>query len=126
MKNASVWAIVMAMAILVAGLIGTSQAGVSNRIAIQISPNTLVLGQTMEYVTVHTNIACSLVDRDSVELNRIPVAYVKSDNRGFLVAKFDADAVKAIVKPGRAKLTMTGTTVNGVNFFGTDIIAVKR
>jgi hypothetical protein len=95
-------------------------------IEIQISPSVLVFkAKTTSAVTVHTDIAYSAVASATVELNGIPVKATFSDSRGQLVAKFDLNAVKDIVAPPSAVLTLTGTTKDGAPFAGSDTIGVK-
>ena len=65
------------------------------------------------------------VDRSTLELNGLAVAWTKADSRGNLVAKFDIDAVKAIVEPGEATLTLTGAMLDGEPFAASDTISVK-
>jgi len=95
-------------------------------ICITISPKTLVLSSGSSCVTVHTNIAIGLVDCDSLLLEGIAPYLTKADNRGELVAKFDADAVKAIVDPGQVTLTLTGLLADGSSFAASDTITVKE
>ena len=90
-----------------------------------MSPSTLILGaEQTAYVKVHTDIAFTFVDRSSVALNGIPAAWTKEDDRGDLVAAFVEAEVKAIVAPPQATLTLTGTTLNGVSFVGSDTVRV--
>jgi len=53
------------------------------------------------------------------------VAWTKADCRGELVAKFDEAAVKAIVEPPSATLTLTGMTIDGDEFSGSDTVKVR-
>lgn len=94
-------------------------------INIKISPNTLVMRSPGTWVTVHADIPYSVVVGATVELNGIPAGLTKADDCGNLVAKFTQTEVKAIVAAPSATLTLTGTTVNGVDFAGTDTISVK-
>lgn len=41
-----------------------------------------------------------------------------------MVAKFTLQSVKDILEPGTAKLTLSGVTGSGQEFFGTDTIRV--
>jgi len=93
-------------------------------IEIDISPSTLNLAYQGQVVTVHTDIAYSLVDGASVALNGIEIAWWKSDDRGYFVAKFNVDDVKGIVKPGTNELTLKGVTKEGSTFCGTSTIRV--
>jgi hypothetical protein len=93
-------------------------------VSIAISPSTLVMGSQGVWVTVHCDIPYSTVAGMTVELNGIDVDFTKADNRGDLVAKFQIDAVKGIVSPPSAELTLSGLTTGGVPFSGTDNIRV--
>jgi len=93
-------------------------------IAIDIAPSTLNLAYQGQVVTIHTDIAYNLVVGASVELNKLPIAWWKSDDRGYFVAKFDVSDVKGIVAPGTAVLTLTGVTKDGTYFSGTGTIRV--
>jgi hypothetical protein len=111
------------------GLGATSIQGANNGVAeevlITVSPATIVLGcDKGSLVTVHTDIPLSVVDRGSVELNGIAALYTKSDNRGNLVGKFDQAAIEAIIAPPEATLVLTGETLDGIPFSGTDTVRV--
>jgi hypothetical protein len=93
-------------------------------IEIDISPSTLNLAYQGQVVTIHTNIAYSLVAGATVTLNGLPIDWWKSDDRGNFVAKFNVDAVKDIVHPGSATLTLAGNTKDGDSFSGTSTIRV--
>ena len=95
-----------------------------------VSPNILNIASASTVVTVHTNIAYSLVVGATVELNGVEISWWKSDNQGCFVAKFTASEVKGIVEPGTtATLTLSGETTLGDTFSGTDyvdVIEVKK
>jgi hypothetical protein len=91
---------------------------------ITVSPNVINIGSETEVVTVHTDLPFSFVVGASVTLDGIDIAWWKSDNRGYFVAKFDASDVKGKVKPGTVTLTLTGTTVDGESFSGSDTVQV--
>ena len=93
-------------------------------IDITVSPSTLVMGSQGVWVTVHADIPYNVVDGITVTLNDVPVNFTKADNRGELVAKFQIDAIKGIVSPPSAELTLSGLTKDGVAFSGTDTIRV--
>jgi len=94
---------------------------------ILVSPQTILLGENQGgEVSVHTEIAYNSVDTDSLELNRVPAMSAGSDAPGDLVAKFPEDAIKALVAPPSAVLTMTGATLNGGTFTGSDEVKVRR
>ena len=97
-------------------------------VLIAISPHALVLKSPGTVVSVHTNLPYGSVDRGSLELSGIPVSWTKADSCGFLVAKFDMDAVKKIVTPPSAELTLTGLRKDDMEFVpfaASDTILVK-
>lgn len=95
-------------------------------ILLKLSPDALVIGGPGEWVTAHTDIAFSAVDRGSVELSGVAAVSVFADNRGQLVAKFRRGDIEAIVSPPSATLTLTGLTVDGASFAGSDTIRVME
>ena len=95
-------------------------------VAIAVSPSTLLKSADQCDVTVHTTIPLSVVVRPTVKLNGIPAKGTWADNRGCLVARFDEDAVKAIVAPPSALLTLTGERIDGTLFSGSDRVRVRK
>lgn len=95
-------------------------------IYLKLSPAALVIGGPGEWVTAHTDIAFSSVDGTSVALAGIEAVSVFADDRGQLVAKFRQADIEALVAPPSATLTLTGLTVDGVSFAGTDTIRVMQ
>ncbi len=94
---------------------------------IQCSPSVVVLDSVAsgDWLTVHTDIPLSAVDTDEpIYLNGVLVDYVKADNRGNLVAKFDLTELKALLAPPSTVLTLEGTTVEGLAFVGSDTVGV--
>ena len=65
-------------------------------IEIDVSPNVLNIQSKSTIVTVHTDVAYSLVTGASVFLNGVTIDWWKSDDRGNFVAKFNSDEVKAL------------------------------
>ena len=65
-------------------------------IEIDVAPNVLNIQSESTVVTVHTDIAYSIVKGASVFLNGVAIDYWKSDNRGNFVAKFDSDEIKTL------------------------------
>ena len=63
-------------------------------IMIDVSPNVINIQSQSTVVTVHTDIAFSLVVGASVYLNGVAIDWWKSDDRGNFVAKFDSDEIK--------------------------------
>ena len=98
----------------------------ADKIVIMISPNTINLNSDGEWVTVHADIPYTAVDRATLFLNGVVVAWTKADNQSDLVAKFAVDEVKDIVSPPSATLTLSGVTVEGVAFSGSDTITVVK
>jgi hypothetical protein len=98
------------------------------QIAIQVSPNVLNLNNQGEVVTIHTDIAYGLVVGASVTLNGLPIDWWKSDDRGNFVAKFYMEAVKGMPLNlnDYNTLTLTGTTIYGDTFTGSDEIKVVK
>ncbi len=95
-------------------------------ICITISPKTMILSRDTGGVSVHTNLAIGLVDRTSLLLDGIAPYLTKADSLGHLVAKFDSIAVKAVVVPGHATLTLTESLVDETPFAASDTITVKQ
>lgn len=91
---------------------------------ITVSPNVINIGSETDVVTVHTDLPFSFVTGATVTLNGVPIDWWKSDNRGNFVAKFEAIAVKGIVEPGTATLTLEGNTTDGESFSGADTVTV--
>jgi len=95
-------------------------------IQIDVAPNVISLDSQGTVVTVHTDIAYAAVAGASVALDDLPIAWWKADNQGNFVAKFNLDDVKDMVKPGTVTVTMTGETVTGEGFSGSDTIRVIK
>jgi len=99
-------------------------------IGIEVAPNTLNLQSQSQVVTVHTTIKYVSVDHDNVYLNDILINSWKADNRGYFVAKFVMDEVKALADsgdldvPGENELTLVGYTTEGTEFTGAQTITV--
>ncbi len=94
-------------------------------LGVAVSPQTLILSQTQGgTVTVHTAILARDVNAGSLKLNGIAVSWTHVDSRGQIVGEFDETAVKAIVAPPEAVLTLTGTMKSGAEFSGSDTVRV--
>lgn len=99
-------------------------------IGIEVAPNTLNIQSQSQVVTVHTTIKYVSVDHDNVYLNGIEINSWKADNRGYFVAKFVMDEVKALsdsgdlIVPGENELSLVGYTTEGVEFTGAQTITV--
>jgi hypothetical protein len=96
------------------------------QVEIQVSPNVLNLLNQGEVVTIHTNIAYGLGVGSSVTLNGLEISHWKADDQGNFVAKFLMSAVKGLPLNigGYNTLVLSGTTINGDTFTGSDAIKV--
>jgi len=94
-------------------------------VAIAIAPATLVLGSPGDCVTVHADIPYADVDPATLALSGVAPYLVKADSRGDLVAKFARISVEGIVSPPEATLTLTGLTLIGDPFVGSDTVEVQ-
>ena len=122
---ASIAALCLVSGLVVGEALSAGTASDVEAVTIKISPGTLALRSTGTWVTVHADIPYSQVVGSTVELEGIAAALTKADDCGDLVAKFHQADVKAIVAPPSATLTLTGMTVAGTPFAGTDTIRVK-
>ena len=95
-------------------------------IGIDVSPNVLNIQSNSTIVTVHTDIAYSLVVGASVYLNGVAIDWWKSDDRGNFVAKFMSDEIKTLdgLVIGDNTLVLTGYTTGGEAFIGEQDIMV--
>jgi hypothetical protein len=96
-------------------------------IYIDVSPNVLNIQSQSTIVTVHTDIAYSLVKGATVFLNGVAIDWWKSDDRGNFVAKFDSDEIKTLdglVMGDYNELVLTGFTTDEDAFIGTQDIMV--
>jgi hypothetical protein len=98
---------------------------------IKVSPNVINISSAATVVTIHTDLPYSLVVGASVTLNDLEISWWKADDRGYFVAKFSSDEVKAldeVAEAGEAgtlvTLTLDGTLVDGETFSGTDDVKV--
>jgi len=96
-------------------------------IEIDVSPNVLNIQSNSTIVTVHTDIAYSIVVGASVFLNGVAIDWWKSDDRGNFVAKFVSDEIKTLDGlsiGGYNTLVLTGYTTGEEAFIGTQDIMV--
>ncbi|WP_300460884.1 hypothetical protein [Desulfobacula sp.] len=97
-------------------------------IEIDVSPNVLNIQSQSTIVTVHTDIAYSLVVGASVFLNGVAIDWWKSDDRGNFVAKFVSDEIKTLdglIIGDYNTLTLTGYDTDGDAFIGTQDVMVR-
>lgn len=99
-------------------------------IEIDVSPNVLNIQSQSTIVTVHTDIAYSLVVGASVFLSDVAIDWWKADDRGNFVAKFDSDEIKTLgglTIGDYNTLVLTGYTTGGEAFIGTqDIMVIEN
>lgn len=95
-------------------------------LSIKVSPSTVNFDSLSDgdWLTVHTDIAYSIVDIGTLELNGVLCAFAFADDRGCLVAKFSLASIRQIIAPPAAVLTLTGYTVTGLSLEGSDILKV--
>lgn len=99
-------------------------------VTIDVAPNVINLGSSSTWVTVHTDIAYSLVVDATVvlfveESDDIPEVKCFPDQRGNLVAKFHMTDVKTeLPDAGMCTFKLSGYTVNSDEFCGVQIIKV--
>lgn len=96
-------------------------------IEIDVSPNVLNIQSQSTIVTVHTDIAYSLVVGASVFLNDVAIDWWKSDDRGNFVAKFLSDEIKTLdglIIGDYNTLVLSGFTTGEESFMGTQDIKV--
>lgn len=94
-------------------------------LGVAVSPQTFILSLDQGgAVTVHTAIAFAEVDCATLRLNGIAVDWTHVDSLGHVVGEFNEEAVKAIVAPPEATLTLTGNMKTGESFSGSDTVRV--
>ncbi|HPR33498.1 MAG TPA: hypothetical protein PLK12_15470 [Prolixibacteraceae bacterium] len=124
-KNKTSWMGIALSAVLVL-FVHTGFSGESMTITIDVAPAVLNIQNQGEVVTIHTDISYYLVAASSVSLNGIEIDSWKSDDRGNFVAKFLMEEVKDLPLniDDYNTLTLTGTTINGESFTGSEEIRV--
>lgn len=121
--------IIWALALVVLPLAAPASAS-AEETAIRIAPNTLNLSSDGTVVTVHTDVAYSLVDVYTVYLGGVAISSWKADDRGNFVAKFVMDEIKGI--DGLAindfnTFQFVAMTIDGEPIWGeTEIMVVDR
>jgi hypothetical protein len=100
-------------------------------IEIQVSPQTILLNWKAlgnVKLTVHADVNFSLgFDRFDVSLDGVQAAYVYSDDRGDLVAKFNFWDIAALVREQgveTATLTLVAVSEDGTIYVGSDQVRV--
>lgn len=96
---------------------------------IQCSPSVVVLHAIAagDCLTVHTDLRFRDVDTTRpLELNGLQAYAAFSDSRGYLVAKFDLTALRALLSLPATTLTLTGFTDDGSAFAGSDVVRVVK
>jgi hypothetical protein len=119
--------IVLALGLLLAAPASARKYGDNTML---VSPSMFVLEYQGSRLTVHTEISFGDIDRNSLEMSgavgtSIRPVFVKSDNRGMLVAKFAADDIRTIIEVPRTTLTLTGNYKDGEPFSLFATIRVK-
>jgi hypothetical protein len=95
-----------------------------------VSPYVLFLDYMGPGLTIHTEVDMSDVDRGSIVMtgavgDAIEPMFLKSDARGNLVARFEADDIRTIVVSPRTTLTLHGMYRDGEPFTLTATIRVR-
>jgi len=96
-------------------------------IEIDVAPNVLNIQSESLVVTVHTDIAYSIVVGATVFLNGVEIDHWKSDAQGNFIAKFLSDEIKTLdglVIGGYNTLVLNGFDTDGKAFIGTQDIEV--
>jgi len=96
-------------------------------IEIDVAPNVLNIQSESVVVTVHTDVAYSVVAGSSVTLNDVEISHWKSDARGNFVAKFLSDEIKTLdglIIDDYNTLTLIGYTTDKEAFIGVQDIRV--
>ncbi len=126
MKRSSLTILVLTLAVGLLGGYALSGPAVGDGDVIVISPQTIAINSKATCVTVHTNLPFDLGKDLAWDLDGIPSYLVKSDDCGYLVAKFDSALVKAAVSPPEATLTLVGADGETVVFEASDTVRVKK
>ncbi|MCD6176728.1 MAG: hypothetical protein J7K29_02710 [Candidatus Cloacimonetes bacterium] len=98
-------------------------------ITIDVAPNVLNLHNNGQVVTVHTDIAYSIVQGSTVYMNGVAISSWKSDLRGNFVAKFAMDEIKNLVLAidEYNTLAIVGITTSSESFSGSqDILVINN
>lgn len=94
-------------------------------LGVAVSPQTFILDAEQGSVSVHTNIPFSSVDKTkSVTLNGVEALYLKADDCGNLVAKYEEGAIEETISPPAATMIFKGFYADGGTFSGSDTVRV--
>lgn len=93
-------------------------------VTIMVSPSRIAIGSDGTWVTVHADIPYAQVATETVELSGVTPVSTKADDCGDLVIKLDREDVVNIVEPPSATLVLTGQTIDGTPFSGSDTVDV--
>jgi len=106
------------------------ECGGEVEITIDVAPNVLNLQSRGQWVTVHTDIAFSVVEGATVLLNGSEIEWWKSDNQGNFTAKFVIEEIKdleGLIIGDYNTLTLEGYTKGDEWFCGEqDILVVNN
>jgi len=94
-------------------------------VPIQVSPAMLVLAGPGVWLTVHADVAFSLVDASSLTVNGVPSASAFADDRGDLVVKVYQADIEPLVAPPAATIVLDGKLKDETAFTGVEQIRVK-
>ncbi|NLV46162.1 MAG: hypothetical protein GXY07_16870 [Candidatus Hydrogenedentes bacterium] len=117
----------VALLFLLSVTIGLAGACSKDPVVVEVAPETLILNSDQGgWITVHINVPARLVDSETLILHGIHVHHTGVDSRGEIVGYFDEYAVKALVSPPSAELTLTGAYLTGEMFEGSDTVRVRE
>ncbi|MGB2981444.1 MAG: hypothetical protein WBC77_09365 [Candidatus Zixiibacteriota bacterium] len=127
----------VALLIAASGVVSTAAHACEVPIIIDVSPNILNIQSKSTVLTVHTDIAFSLVNGSTVcliidDLPPVLISWSKADDCGNFVAKFSMDDIKPLLEEtglvGDCKFTVNGTTTStpAESFCGDQVIRVAN
>jgi len=117
----------VALLFLLSVTIGLAGACSKDPVVVEVAPETLILNSDQGgWITVHINVPARLVDSETLILHGIHVHHTGVDSRGEIVGYFDEYAVKALVSPPSAELTLKGAYLTGEMFEGSDTVRVRE
>lgn len=117
----------VALLSILAGIISLAGSCNHDAVVVEVAPETLILNSDQGgWITVHIAVAARFVDGESLILNGIHAHHTGVDNRGEIVGYFDEYAIKALVNPPSAVLTLKGAYLTGELFEGSDTVRVRE